>query len=387
MKVYFKNLDGLRFIAALLVLIHHASFFKMEAVDGVSAVYHEYTEQFGLLGVNLFFVLSGFLISYLLMTERQRTGTINIKNFYTRRILRIWPLYYFYGISVTLFSPIVLSLLGMSEQGWDWQMIGGNLLFLILFAVNIQMAFFKYNEGIAEITWSVCIEEQFYMVWPWFIRWYNKRLIQLFLTVVGISMLTKVLFFVLMKEGYITEYRMRLINYVFILNRLELFGVGMLGAWFFFNREQYRKIYGKLFHKGVQWIMWTVALLFVLDIFPLPATFRYFFGHGLAALVFCYIIVAPVTEWSVVNFEQPLLRTLGKISYGIYLYHTVVCQLTIMLFARVLRVPATSFIGYDIIYPLVCLLLTVLVAYASYQLFEKRFLEIKQKIGVIQTRI
>jgi peptidoglycan/LPS O-acetylase OafA/YrhL len=387
MKVYFKNLDGLRFIAALLVLIHHASFFKIDAVQGVSAVYHEYTEQFGLLGVNLFFVLSGFLISYLLMAEQQRTGTVNIRSFYKRRILRIWPLYYFYGISVTLFAPFVFRWLGMGEQGWNWQTTGVNLLFLLLFAVNIQMAFFKYNEGIAEITWSVCIEEQFYMVWPWFMRWYSKRLLPLFVTVVAVSMLSKVLFFVLMKTGYITEDRMRLINYVFVLNRLELFGMGMLGAWFFFNRERYPKIYERLFHRGVQWAMWAAALLFVLGIFPMPPTFRYFFGHGVSALLFCYIIVAPVTERSVVNFEQPVLRTLGRISYGIYLYHTIVCQLTIIFFSRVLKVPAGSFIAYDIIYPLICLLLTVMIAYASYQLFEKRFLEIKQRIGVIQTRI
>lgn len=387
MKVYFKNLDGLRFIAALLVLIHHASFFKIDAVEGVSAVYHEYTEQFGLLGVNLFFVLSGFLISYLLMTEQQRTGTVNIREFYQRRILRIWPLYYFYGLSVTLLAPLVFSWLGIGEQGWSWQTIAVNLLFLLLFAVNIQMAFFKYNQGIAEITWSVCIEEQFYMVWPWFMRWYHKRLFQLFVALIVVSMLTKLLFFVLMNAGYITDHRMRLINYVFILNRLELFGTGMLGAWFFFNRERYKKIYGRLFHRGVQWVMWALTGLFVLDIFPLPSNFRYFFGHGVSALLFCYIIVAPVTERSVVNFEQPILRTLGRISYGIYLYHTVVCQLTILLFVRVLKVPAGSFIGYDVIYPLICLLATVMIAYASYQLFEKRFLEMKQRIGLIQTRI
>ncbi|GAA0565410.1 acyltransferase family protein [Chitinophaga japonensis] len=387
MKIYFKNLDGLRFFAALLVLIHHASFFKLDAVKGASAVYHVYTKQFGTLGVNLFFVLSGFLISYLLMVEQQRTGTVNIKHFYQRRILRIWPLYYFYGISITLLAPLAINWLGMGAQEVDWHTIGINLVFLVLFAVNIQMAFFQYNPGIAEITWSVCIEEQFYMVWPWFMRWFNKRLLQLFVIVVAVSMLMKVLFFVLMAAGYITEHRMKLINYVFALNRLELFGMGMLGAYFYFNRERYGRVYKKLFHRGVQWVMWALSILFVLDLFPLPATFRYFFAHGLAAVLFCYIIVASVTERSVVNFEQPLLRTLGKISYGIYLYHTVICQLTINLFARVLRVPPASFIGYDVIYPFVCLLLTAVVAYASYQLFEKRFLEMKQKIAVIQTRV
>ncbi len=275
----------------------------------------------------------------------------------------------------------------MHNQAPDWQMTAINLLFLVLFAVNVQMAFFKYNEGIAEITWSVCMEEQFYLGWPWLIRYYSKRLLQLFGVLVAVSMLSKLLFYLLMEQGHITEHRMKLINYVFILNSLELFGMGMLGAWFFSNRERYKIIYARLFHRVTQWVMWVVALLFAVDMFPLPDTFRYFFGHGLAAIVFSYIILAAVTERSVVNFEQPLLRTLGKISYGIYLYHTVVCQLTIMLFVKVLRVPAGSLIGYDIIYPLTCLLLTALIAYASYRLFEKRFLEMKQKISVIKTRI
>lgn len=111
MKIYFKNLDGIRFIAALLVILHHAQFFKSHfKVDAFSFLNEAFVST-GRIGVNLFFVLSGFLISYLLLSEQAQTGTINFKNFYVRRILRIWPLYLAYGIGLTLIAPFMFKAL------------------------------------------------------------------------------------------------------------------------------------------------------------------------------------------------------------------------------------------------------------------------------------
>jgi peptidoglycan/LPS O-acetylase OafA/YrhL len=90
-KVYFKNLDGIRFIAALLVLFHHANYLKRNYSPGY-AVVDTCAEYLGRIGVNLFFILSGFLISYLLLVEKDSTGTISYTNFYLRRRLRRWPL-------------------------------------------------------------------------------------------------------------------------------------------------------------------------------------------------------------------------------------------------------------------------------------------------------
>ena len=103
-KIYFPNLNGLRFIAALLVIIHHLE--QLLSAFGLKNYWdNPVIESIGGLGVELFFVLSGFLISYLLFTEEQRTSTISIKNFYIRRVLRIWPLYYLIGFLAFFLLP------------------------------------------------------------------------------------------------------------------------------------------------------------------------------------------------------------------------------------------------------------------------------------------
>jgi len=79
MKIYFKNLDGLRFFAAFIVLLHHAQYFKDINSFPLSSVFAPFLKEGGKMGVNLFFVLSGFLISYLLFSEKQKTGTIALK--------------------------------------------------------------------------------------------------------------------------------------------------------------------------------------------------------------------------------------------------------------------------------------------------------------------
>ena len=100
-KLYFKNLNGVRFIAAFMVLICHIElnkkFFNIPN-------YRETTKFLGHLGVDLFFVLSGFLITFLLIKEKDLFGKINFKNFYIRRILRIWPLYFL----IVIFSLFIL---------------------------------------------------------------------------------------------------------------------------------------------------------------------------------------------------------------------------------------------------------------------------------------
>ena len=103
-SVYFPNLNSLRFIAALLVIVHHVEQIRM--MFGMENSFENKTiELIGRMGVVLFFVLSGFLISYLLLAEKEFTGEINIKNFYIRRVLRIWPLYFFIIILALFIMP------------------------------------------------------------------------------------------------------------------------------------------------------------------------------------------------------------------------------------------------------------------------------------------
>jgi peptidoglycan/LPS O-acetylase OafA/YrhL len=104
-KVYFPGLHGLRFFAAMMVVFSHVEL--MKDYHGYPNLYASNLAVYesGRMGVTLFFVLSGFLISYLLLTEKKITGSISVKKFYGRRILRIWPLYYLLVILTFIVLP------------------------------------------------------------------------------------------------------------------------------------------------------------------------------------------------------------------------------------------------------------------------------------------
>ena len=113
-SIHFPNLTGLRFIAALVVLIHHVEQYR--SIYGKTNYWNNSTIRLlGEEGVTLFFVLSGFLITYLLLAEKANVGTILIKQFYVRRILRIWPLYF---LVVVLGFFILPKLHFLDVPGW-----------------------------------------------------------------------------------------------------------------------------------------------------------------------------------------------------------------------------------------------------------------------------
>lgn len=385
MKVYFKNLDGIRFIAALLVILHHAQFFKTHNQVGQLAFLDGAFVSTGRIGVNLFFVLSGFLISYLLMSENAQTGTISFKNFYFRRILRIWPLYLAYGISLTLIAPFLFNIMGIPTAG-DTRTIFTNLIFLLLFAVNIQLAFFPYNKGILEITWSVCIEEQFYLLWPLLLLLFRKRLKSLFIVLIAIGFTSKLLCLILpyffdVKAEYLLE-----TSYLLLFDKLELFGTGMFAAYILFHRERYLGFLSKGFTKPVQIAMLLLTGLVIFSVLKIPVVSKYYFDHFIHAALFGYLMLAAVSENSILNLEYPIMKTLGKISYGIYMFHTPVCQLLIIVFIKVFGA-GRSLIIYDLLYPAACVVVTCIIAYFSYEWYEKRFLRIKSRYAVVHTRI
>jgi len=395
-KIYFKNLDGIRFIAALLVLFHHAYYLKRSYSPGYAFIYG-CSENLGRIGVNLFFVLSGFLISYLLLMEKDSTGTISYKNFYIRRILRIWPLYLGYGLLLTFFSPYIASKMGLGGQ-MDLPTMLLNLGFLLFFAVNMQLAFIGSNPGIFEISWSVCIEEQFYLIWPLLINKFRGKIMKLLLVMFGITMLVRIVLCILIPVFYhgadirvflFSSYNSNhgydylITNYLLIFDKLDLFGAGLFIAWFYYNKERYRSLYKKLFHPLLQWTMLLLFLVYVLSIFD-PSNYFYFlfFDHFVCFILFGYILLAAVAENSIFHLETPLLKALGKISYGIYLFHTAVLQFSLLFFKKLVRHPGSHLI-YDLLYPLFGLAATCTVAYFSYRYYESWFLKKKDKFSII----
>ena len=116
-RVYFKNVDAIRFIAAMMVLLGHAfqPSYRFLPISGSFFERLLNTISSGETGVSIFFVLSGFLITYLLVSEYEIFNRISLKQFYIRRVLRIWPLYYFVVLFSFLIYPALKSMIGMNN--------------------------------------------------------------------------------------------------------------------------------------------------------------------------------------------------------------------------------------------------------------------------------
>ncbi|MFN4006510.1 MAG: acyltransferase family protein [Chitinophagaceae bacterium] len=145
---YIKQLDALRGLAVLLVIISHW-LPKSHVLNTVPN---------GKIGVDIFFVLSGFLISGILLNSRKMVGTSMsilqvLKHFYIRRSLRIFPVYYLY--------ILILFLLGFS--------VSNGLIYYVTYTANFH--FYNNNSwaGTLSHLWSLCVEEQFYIIWPFII--------------------------------------------------------------------------------------------------------------------------------------------------------------------------------------------------------------------------
>jgi peptidoglycan/LPS O-acetylase OafA/YrhL len=273
-----------------------------------------------------------------------------------------------------------------------------NLGFLLFFAVNVQLAFIGSNPGIFEISWSVCIEEQFYLIWPILINNFRGKIKKLLLVMFGITFLVRIVLCILIPVLYHGAdirvflfssyngnhgYDYLITNYLLIFDKLDLFGAGLFIAWFYYNKERYQSLYTKLFHPAVQWGMLLLFGVYVLSIFD-PSNYFYFlfFDHLVCFILFGYILLAAVAENSIFHLEIPILKTLGKISYGIYLFHTAVLQFSLLFFKKIVRHPESHWV-YDVLYPLFGLTATCVVAYLSYRFYESWFLKKKDKFAII----
>src|SRR3974390_393912 len=166
-KIFFPNLNGVRFVAALMVIVHH--------VEQTKKYFHlpsQYQDNvmgtdLGGLGVTLFFVLSGFLITYLLLAEKTDSGTVSLRDFYVRRILRIWPLYFFVVLLAFFVLPAFFrGLMVGNFADTLYPNFGTKLAMYLFFVPNVLFVLHAYYAPVlfASQAWSVGVEERFYLV-------------------------------------------------------------------------------------------------------------------------------------------------------------------------------------------------------------------------------
>ena len=378
MKVYFKNLDGLRFIAAAMVILQHTSEYKVFNADlGLPNMFRRNFEGLGSYGVTLFFVLSGYLIFYLLFTEHKITNTVNVKNFYIRRMLRIWPLYLGFGILMILGIDYLQGKLGNQIDTPVFE----NLFYLFTFSINLQMLFAIPNKGIIELYWSVCIEEQFYLVAPWIVKKWANKLLYIIIGLIAIGLLTKFILYELETRGH---YDFNNINplYFFTLCRLDNFGIGALAAYIYFKKPVYEKCKHVIENKYLQLFVILFTLAFILNLVPEPWFVSTFLFATFPSVLFAFIILAASTGKFIFNLETRLLKSLGKYSYGIYVFHAVVSQVVLVVFIKYL--PHDSKWAFEVAFPLASIVLSSIVAGLSYEIYEKRFLKLKDRFALIK---
>lgn len=327
----------------------------------------------GSAGVDFFFVLSGFLITSLLLAEQENYGKIDLRKFYIRRVLRIWPLYYVVIFFCFLVVPHleIFSIDGYSEmlQLNYWP----KFLFSVFLMPNAALAFYGEIPYSAP-SWSVGVEEQFYLIWPLFIGSFVPRIrsiVAFIVLFIGI----KVLLFLVGKAGLIGVHQYESLKDFIVGLRFECMGIGALGAYLF-NKKS----------KVAYFLMSNVAA--AISILSLP--FVLYFASQLVELhhlIFSVLFLIVILNGSVnpatfVKLENKILFTLGAISYGLYMWHPLCIGATIWIMRQfdIWRFPSSI---SNLIYYSSSILLTIGLSYVSYFYFERYFLRIKKNYSLL----
>jgi peptidoglycan/LPS O-acetylase OafA/YrhL len=355
-KIYLTGLNGIRAIAALSVVFSHIN----NRLDYYNLPKSELLDLANF-GVTIFFTLSGFLITYLLLKEKEKTGTIDVKKFYIRRILRIWPLYFIYLL-------IVILLNGISTVQWP-------ILFYLLMLPNFRNSFAQVTNiavGGKNLTymvghyWSLGVEEQFYAFWPWIVK-NTQKLLQLLVLFPLVYILLKiVLKLIEAPVGVLT---------FFHYTRFGCLAIGALGAYLFFNNSS--KLSKWFTNKWIEISGWLFLVVVAFNKFHLASII----DHEIVSVVTLVIIINQVNNPKrIVNLENNVFDFLGKISFGIYVYNPLVIYL--MAFAINPLQIENSLVKQLTIYATVIPAVLV-ISFLSYNYFEKIFLKLKYNYAVI----
>ncbi|MEZ0485757.1 acyltransferase family protein [Fibrella aquatica] len=383
--IYFKGFNGVRFIAASAVIIHHIEEYKSVFLFGREDLWaRPFAYQLGRLGVSLFFVLSGFLITYLLLAEKQKTGRIAIRKFYIRRVLRIWPLYFLVVGLGLLVWPLIPILQTPALLGDVYDQFGLKLLVYGLVLPNVALAFFG-NVPMVSHAWSIGVEEQFYLMWPWLVMSNNpKRTLKIVLTVVGLLAVWFLYERFVARPAYLGDDHDRspfvILAFFMAQFRIGCMAIGGVGAWLLFSRHW---ILPKLFQRNVQLAVYGVLLLCIAFSVRVPG-----FNYEFYAVFFCFMLLNLAgNSTSLVKLDNPVTRFMGDISYGLYMYHPLLitlCMNSLLLLwpGRPTHDNSADPVFMTLLY-LSSFTLTTLVAWLSYTYFEKPFLSLKDRFAVV----
>ena len=367
-RFYRPELDVLRLLAFTMVFLHHTP--------------GEYVAWSPLLteanyacasGVQLFFVLSSYLITELLLRERERTGSVHVQAFFMRRILRIWPLYFCFIGACLLITHLTHFVIFPTSA---------SVAFLLL-AGNWWVAAHGFLSTVGGPLWSISLEEQYYLVWPFVARFGSRRSLWIFSAGFIASA-----FLALVYLGHTLAPRYAVWSNSFV--EFEFFAVGAILALVLHGRS----IRPPTWTRPMLSVLATILLVLAGSYFKVivgyggvPAT-RLLPGYlcltlGIAA-IFLAFLNAAVAPWA-----KPL-EYLGKISYGLYVFHDLSIRIVYRaayprLASLLLRHHAASGLMY-LPLTLSSLLICIALASLSYRFLETPFLHLKSRFTFVRSR-
>ncbi|MFN0021619.1 MAG: acyltransferase family protein [Pirellulaceae bacterium] len=374
-RFYHPELDGLRFLAFLGVFVLHCYPILPPKNQPDSPIAREVLAWFcsipqaGVAGVDLFFVLSSFLITELLLREHERSGKIDVRAFYIRRTLRIWPLYFFFLTLATCIEPL-FSLHQGESFGMPWPFTLAFYGFVGNWAIALTG---KELNSTAIVLWTVSIEEQFYLAWPLLLKLARpKRLLWLSLGMIVVALTTRAFLCWENVDPHAIKWN--------TLARLDSLACGSLLAL------AMRKWSPDLSRGARNVLFWCGIILFL-------ATYRYlalvpFQGadllkYSLWAIASAMVLVSVLRSKQAVEREYPSILAspplvyLGRISYGLYVWH-LACIVGLC-YSGLLR-------QGDWTLGLYALPVTIGVAAASYEWLERPFLRWKATFSHVPSR-
>lgn len=358
------NLNALRFFAFFSVMLLHCwqvnnSLFQLTPF----LIEFRYRFQFLKLGVNFFFVLSGFLITKNILTDINEKK-FSVLNFYKRRALRIWPLYFLILLIVYVIVPLVFHVFGKvsmeNSNPWYWIFFAANF-----YIINIAD---PYSPPLIML-WSVAVEEQFYLVWPWLIKAGKKFLPVLFVIIVIISLCFRGLH--LNRDKTI---------YFHTLSVMSDFAFGAMLAWIFiFKQLWFNKIFAWPLTIKVA-LLFGMILLLVFRIELMSFQIYYLFDRVVLATFFFWITAElALNKNSIFNPGKiNAFNYLGKISYGLYCYHSFALVILNQIYSQFKSYQYPF--SFLVVLPLSVLILTVIISSLSYRYFELPFLKLKNSV-------
>ena len=370
-NIYFPGLNGLRFFSALAVIITHVELMKHKL--GYENIWENtLVHNLGVIGVSFFFVLSGFLITYLMLTEQKQFKFFSVKKFYLRRILRIWPLYFLIFTLGFFILPYFTYVPFFSEQLSN--NFFGNTVFYILILPNIALSMFFAVPLIGQ-SWSIGVEEQFYLIWPILFRLFKKFNFNLLLSFLFFWVLIKL--FILITIKYYDFHWLLVLKNNLAMLKFENMIIGAIGALLLFENKV--NILSLVYNKLI--LLLSITGIFI-SLYIIPDLFTD--GLHLLHSIFFLVIILNISSNpnSFIKLENNIYNFLGRISYGIYMYHTIVIYFVIQ------GIDSLNFENkffYNCVIYLFSVLITCLTSYFSFMLFEKQFLKLKIKYSKVNS--